>query len=75
VCLNGEEVCCHDKPRQFVPDQDTVSVKLKGGPNVLLFKVVNEQGQWRWLASLRFADAAGQPVKGIRVTLTPPVAR
>jgi hypothetical protein len=37
---------------------------------VVVFKVVNETG--RWQGSVRFTDAAGQPVKGLRVTLTPP---
>jgi hypothetical protein len=37
---------------------------------VLVFKVVNEEDASH--ASLRFTDAAGQPLKGIRVTLTPP---
>jgi hypothetical protein len=43
--------------------------ELKAGLNVLVFKMVNE---WAgWTGSIRFTDAAGQPVKGIRVTLTP----
>jgi hypothetical protein len=42
---------------------------LKAGVNVLVFKVVNETVNWQ--GSVRFTDAAGQPVKGIRVTFTP----
>ena len=54
-----------------MPDQDVVSgVELKAGVNVLLFKIANEADYWR--ASIRFTDAAGQPLKGIRVTLEPP---
>ncbi len=45
-------------------------VELKAGLNVLVFKVVNEAYDWR--GSVRFTDAAGQPVKDIWVTLTPP---
>jgi WD40 repeat protein/serine/threonine protein kinase len=69
VYLNGDEVYRHDKPRKFVADQDVLGVVLKQGVNVVVFKVVNEGPLWR--ASLRFTDAAGQPVKGIRVALEP----
>jgi hypothetical protein len=71
IYLNGNEIYQWPRPRKYVPDQDVVSgVELKAGVNVLLFKIANEADFWR--ASLRFTDAAGQPVKGIRVTLTPP---
>ena len=43
---------------------------IAAGLNVLVFKVVNETLDWQ--GSVRFADAAGQPVKGLGVTLTPP---
>ena len=42
---------------------------LRAGLNVLVLKVVNQVFDWK--ASVRFEDAAGQPVKGIRVTLEP----
>jgi hypothetical protein len=45
-------------------------VELKAGQNLLVFKAVNETLSWQ--GSIRFTDVAGQPVKGIRVTLTPP---
>ena len=71
VYLNGEEVYRCVQPRIYVRDEDVVSgVKLKAGLNVLVFKLVNDRGDWR--ASIRFTDAAGQSVKGIRVALTPP---
>jgi WD40 repeat protein/serine/threonine protein kinase len=71
IYLNGSEIYRWPRPRKYVPDQDVVSgVELKAGVNVLLFKIANEEDFWR--ASLRFTDAAGQPVKGLRVTLTPP---
>jgi len=71
VYLNCKEIYRYDEPRAFLPDQDEVrGVALKAGLNVLVFKVVNEQQDWR--GSIRFTDAAGQPVKGIRVTLSPP---
>jgi WD40 repeat protein len=74
VYLNGNEIYRHDKARKFVPDQDVVTdVKLIAGLNVVVFKVVDENDLWR--ASLRLTDAGGQPLKGIRVTLTPPSQR
>jgi len=71
VYLNGKEIYRRAEARGYIPDQDVVTgVELKAGLNVLVFKVVNETGDWQ--GSIRFADGAGQPVKGIRVTLTPP---
>lgn len=71
VYLNGKEAYQRAEGRSYVPDQDVVGgVGLKAGLNVLVFKVV--KGVEGWRGSLWLADAAGQPVKGIRVTLTPP---
>jgi WD40 repeat protein len=71
VWLNGKEIYRHETVRTWVADQDTVTgVELRAGLNVLVFKVVNETGPWQ--GSVRFTDAAGQPLKGIQVTLTPP---
>jgi WD40 repeat protein len=72
IYLNGKELYHCEQPRQYAPDQDVVTngVELRRGTNVLVFKVVNEEDASH--ASLRFADAAGRPLKGIRVTLTPP---
>jgi hypothetical protein len=44
-------------------------VALKRGVNVLLFKVVNETGQWEGCA--RLVNDSGRPVQGLRVKLTP----
>ena len=71
VYLNGREIYRRQEGRSYVPDQDVVTgVDLKAGVNVLVFKVVNETLDWQ--GSIRFTDAAGQPVKGLRVTLAPP---
>ncbi|MGA2661661.1 MAG: hypothetical protein ABSH34_29615, partial [Verrucomicrobiota bacterium] len=70
VYLNGKQV--HKCPflRAFIADQDTVpDLALNAGLNVLVFKVVNEAGDWK--GSIRLTDAAGQSLKGIRVTLDP----
>ena len=70
VYLNGKLV--HKAPfgRGFVADQDRVpDIALNAGLNVLVFKVVNEKEYWQ--GSIRFTDAQGNPVKGIKVTLDP----
>lgn len=70
VYLNGEQIHKSPSNRSFNADQDTVSdILLNAGLNVLIFKVVNEDGNWQ--GSIRFTDARGTPVKGITVTLTP----
>jgi hypothetical protein len=74
VYLNGKEIYRYEEPRPCLPDQDTVNdITLRAGPNLLVFKVVNERVDWR--GSIRFTDAVGQPVKGLHVTLQPPSTR
>ena len=69
--LNGVEIYSHRQGRSYIPDQDVVTgVHLNAGNNTLLLKVVNETLDWK--ASARFTDAAGKPVKGLKVTLDPP---
>ncbi len=71
IYLNGTEIYSSEAPRPWVADQDVVEgVELKAGINVLVFKVVNEVEDWQ--GSVRLTDAAGHPLKGISVTLTPP---
>jgi len=70
IYLNEKEIYRQLDPRSWQPDRDEVSgVNLKAGLNVLVFKVANETGPWG--GSVRLLDAAGQPVKGIKVTLNP----
>jgi hypothetical protein len=70
IYLNGQEIYRVINPTSFERDRDLVEgVNLKAGLNVLLFKVVNDQGAWQ--GSVRFTDAEGQPVKGIHVKLSP----
>ena len=71
VYLNGEDIYRCERNRIYIADEDVVpEVKLKAGLNELVFKVVNETGDW--LGSIRFTDPAGRPVKGIHVSLSPP---
>jgi hypothetical protein len=70
VYLNGQEIYRHEEDRPYEADDDVVAdVELKAGLNALVFKVVNEVGNWA--GSIRFTDAQGDPVKGIKVTLDP----
>ena len=70
VYLNGKQVHKYPFGHGFVADQDRVpDITLNAGLNVLVFKVVNETGGWK--GSIRFTDAQGDPVKGIKVTLDP----
>jgi hypothetical protein len=70
VYLSGKPVHRYGINRSFLVDQDVVpDITLNAGLNVLLFKVVNVSGAW--MGSIRFTDAAGQPLKGIHVTLDP----
>jgi hypothetical protein len=69
VYLNGREIYQCRQIRD-VSSLDAVGpLGLKRGVNVLLFKVVNETGQWEGCA--RLVDDAGRPVQGLRVKLTP----
>jgi hypothetical protein len=70
VYLNGKQVHNYSFPRSFLVDQDVVpDITLNAGLNVLVLKVANE-GNF-WIESIRFRDAQGDPVKGIKVTLDP----
>ena len=66
--LNGKQIHQCAFSRNWVPDQDSVpNVTLNAGLNTVVFKVVNDTTEW--LGSIRFTDARGQPVKGIKATL------
>jgi WD40 repeat protein/serine/threonine protein kinase len=70
IYINGKEIYRNEIGRACVPDQDEVAgIELRAELNVLVFKVVNGINDWQ--GSVRFTDAAGQPPKGIRVTLDP----
>jgi hypothetical protein len=70
VYLNGKQVHKHPIAGPFYADQDMVpDITLNAGLNVVVFKVVNESRDWK--GAIRFTDTQGDPVKGIKVTLTP----
>jgi hypothetical protein len=68
--LSEKEVYRSTASRQWVSEEDTVpGIELKAGLNALIFKVVNEHRDWA--GSVWIADADGQPVPGLQVTLDP----
>jgi hypothetical protein len=71
IYLNGKPIYQNLDARTFIPDRDVVEagIELQAGLNVLVFKVVNEV--YDWLGSVRFTAAAGQPLKGLSVSLDP----
>jgi len=69
VYLNGKQVLNQPDARPLEKDQDTTTVSLKKGTNVIVFKVVNEGMDWS--GCLRFTDAGGTPLKGLKARLTP----
>jgi WD40 repeat protein len=70
IYLNGKEIHHYSSPRGLHIDEDTVNdIRLRKGINVLVFKVVNEGGDWK--GCLRFVDQAGRPAQGLHVTLKP----
>jgi hypothetical protein len=71
VFLNGKEVIRSAEPRPTEKDQNQADdVTLAKGVNVIVFKVVNEGGDWSGCA--RFTDKDGKPATGLSLGLTPP---
>jgi hypothetical protein len=69
VYLNGREVYRNRVPLPLFALDTVGPVELKQGINMLLFKVVNVAGDWKFCA--RLVDEEGRPVEGLRVKLTP----
>jgi WD40 repeat protein len=67
--LNGRQVYQVSHPRTLWTLDTAGPVGVKRGLNVLVFKVVNETGQWEGCA--RLVDDPGRPVQGLRAKLTP----
>jgi len=69
VFLNGAEVIKNTTPHSLDKDQDSADVTLKKGQNVVVLKVINEKGNWA--GCVRFIDAAGKPVKNLKISIAP----
>ena len=70
--LNGKVIYAYKGGRTLILSKadELDDVELIRGLNLLVFKVVNENGDWQ--GSIRLTDKDGKPIKGIKVTLTPP---
>jgi hypothetical protein len=68
IYLNGKLVVTQTKNRSLMRDADTAEVNLQKGINVVVFKVVNEKGNWS--GCLRFVGADGKAVENLKVRLT-----
>ena len=63
--LNGKEVGKSTEERATEKDQNSFEgLALKKGTNTLVFKVINEGGEWSGCA--RFTDKDGKPIKGLK---------
>src|SRR5262249_26342008 len=67
VYLNGRVIYQDHRFRKLTWLNTVGPVGLKRGVNVLLFKVVNESGEWEDCA--RLLDEAGRPAQGLHVKL------
>ena len=71
VYLNGKQIHSNDEARPLDKEEDdeVEGITLQKGRNVIVLKVVNEEGDWQ--GSLRILDKEGHPLKGITATTKP----
>lgn len=67
--LNGKDIYAFTEARTLELDADKGNVTLKKGINVVVFKIINEQGNWQ--GAMRFLDNAGAPIKELKIKLSP----
>jgi len=64
VWVNGAVVHAKNAARGLKCDEDTATVTLKKGWNVLLIKITQGGGDWAFCCGLRAAD--GSPIEGLK---------
>lgn len=69
IYFNGVDIYVFGEPRTLMLDADKGKVTLKKGINVVVFKIINEQGNWQ--GAMRLLDKAGAPVKDLKIKLSP----
>jgi hypothetical protein len=67
--LNGVDIYIFAEPRTLELDADKGRVTLKKGLNTIVFKILNEQGNWH--GSMRFLDKSGVPLTNLKIKLSP----
>jgi HEAT repeat protein len=73
VWLNGVLVHANNASRALQPGSDEVDVTLNEGWNALMLKVTQNTAGWEFC--VRFAQPSGEPVTGLRASLSPDAAR
>jgi hypothetical protein len=69
IYFNGVDIYVWSEPRTLMLDSEKGRVTLKKGINVIVFKIINEQGNWQ--GAMRFLDKAGAPLKDLKIKLSP----
>ena len=69
IYFNGVDIYVFGEPRTLMLDADKGKVTLKKGVNVVVFKIINEQGNW--LGAMRLLDQGGAPLKDVTIKLSP----
>jgi hypothetical protein len=69
IYFNGVDIYVWSEPRGLVLDSEKGRVTLKKGINVIVFKIINEQGNWH--GAMRFLDKSGAPLKNLKIKLSP----
>ncbi len=69
IYFNGVDIYLWSEPRGLALDSEKGRVTLKKGINVIVFKIINEQGNWQ--GAMRFLDKSGAPLKDLRIKLSP----
>ena len=67
--LNGKDIYAFTEARTLELDADKGQVTLNKGLNVVVFKIINEQGNWQ--GAMRFLDKAGAPLTELKIKLSP----
>jgi hypothetical protein len=67
--LNGTDIYAFTEARTLELDADKGRVTLNKGVNVVVFKIINEQGNWQ--GAMRFLDKTGAPLKDLKIKLSP----
>lgn len=69
IYLNGKDIYAFTEARTLELDADKGKVTLNKGLNVVVFKIINEQGNWQ--GAIRLLDEMGVPVKNLKIKLSP----
>jgi hypothetical protein len=69
IYFNGVDIYIWSEPRGLVLDSEKGRVTLKKGINVIVFKVINEQGNWQ--GAMRFLDKSGAPLRDLKIKSLP----